>query len=337
MENKLPFRDELASKFRAETETISACLLVFCEITHSKAIQHMDSALLRWLDFRLRFVDPKPRPLVYSKSFPRRLYGEVGRALAVFEQYSLAGEDLNPFQGKGLTKHHDTSGIKSQNRTDLLWADWGIHHFHLVPRSGKMDSYYADRSEHLLFAVVFDNVIACLDIKSHEAMENRALLEAFVRSWPDEAERFRLKGAFPQHTAQFSEADIKKLRHAGIASTVTVDDAIYMPGGITCASTPTRVTLAYWQTARGADAIAHIAINEVIRDRGAWQEADLPHLSLALTPRGIGICDDRSNKCWQLPRAKGEWADHPVGRWHDLMLPEWIEGKVAEAVAKTRV
>jgi hypothetical protein len=333
MEDKPPFHDDLVSKFRTDTETIARSLIGFCGLTHSKAVQHLDAALLRWLDFRLRFVDPKPRPLVYSKSFPRRVSGEVRRWLAAFERRSLAGEDLNPMQGKGLTKHHDPSGIKRQNRTDLLWAEWGIHHFHLVPRSGMGDPYYAGRSRHLLFAVVFDNAIACLDIKPHDAMESRALVEAFVRSWPKEAERFHLKGLLPP-TSPFLEADIKKLRRAGISSSVTVDGAVYMPGGITGASTATKVTLTLQQVSRDVDAIAQVAIDEVIRDRGSWGEADLPHLSLALTPRGIGVCDDRSNKCWRLPRAKGAWAGHPAARWNDLMLPEWIEGKLGEAVAR---
>ncbi|MEW9570212.1 hypothetical protein ABQJ54_00450 [Rhodanobacter sp. Si-c] len=333
MEDKPPFRDELAIKFRADIETIAASLIRFCGLTHSMAIQHLDRALLRWLDFRLRFVDPKPRPLVYSRSFPKRLSGEVGRELGAFEQRSLAGEDLNPFQGKGLTKHHDTSGTKRQHRTDLLWAEWGIHHFHLAPPANGAGQYYSGRSKQLLFVVVFDNAIACLDIGTHGAMENRALVEAFVHSWPKEAERFRLKGVLPS-TSPFQEEDIKKLRVAGVSSYVVVDGAVYVPGGITTASTPTRVTLASNQVAMGVNAIAQIGISEVIRDRGDWGEVDLPHLSLALTPRGIGICDDRSNKCWRLPRATGKWTNHPVARWHDLMLPEWIEGKVAEAVAK---
>ncbi|MEW9623592.1 hypothetical protein [Rhodanobacter geophilus] len=333
MEDKPPFSDELTTKFRVDTEAIAKSLIEFCGLTHSRAIPHLDRTLLRWLDFRLRFVDPKPRPLVCSTVFPKNLSSEVGQALDEFERLSLAGEDLNPFQGKGLTRHHDTSGTKRQNRTDLLWAEWSIHHFHLALPTKRFDQYYSERSGQLLFAIVFDNAIACLDIGTHGAMEKRALVEAFVHSWPEAAERFRLNGILPS-TSPFPEEDVKKLRVAGVSSYVVVDGAVYVPGGITTASTPTRVTLASDQVTRGVDAIAQIAISEVIRDRGAWGESDLPHLRLALTPRGIGICDDRSNKCWRLPRAKGEWANHPVGHWHDLMLPEWIEEKVAEAVAK---
>lgn len=328
MTDKRSLDDELSAKFRADTETISKSLLDYCGLTHSKAVQGLDQGLLRWMDFRLRFVDPKPRPLVYSNEFPKHPADEVKRALWNFEQVSLAGGDLNPFQGKGLTMHHDTSGTKRQNRTDHLWADWNIHHFHLTPSSVDPAQYYSERSGCLLFAVVFDNAIACIDVKDHGAMENRSLIEVFVRNWPDVAERFRLKGLLPS-SSQFSEEDLKKLRVAGITSFVVVDGAVYAPGGITSASTSERVTMALNQVNRGTKTIAQLAIGEVIRDRGEFGAGDLPHLSLALTPRGLGVFDDRDNKCWPLPRAKGEWANHSGAHWHDLILPEWIETKIA--------
>lgn len=335
---KPPLANELAAQFRVDAETIAQSLLDWCGLTHSKSVQELDQAILRWLDFRLRFVDPKPRPLVYSNLLSKPLSDEVRQALADFEQISLAGGDLNPFQGKGLTMHHDTSGAKRQNRTDHLWAEWNIHHFHLAKPSQTPGQYYSERSRRpgrpcwLLFAVIFDNAIACIDITDHGkgAMENRSLIEAFIRDWPDAAEHFRLKGILPP-TSQLPAEDIKKSRVAGFSSFVMVDDKVYVPGGITRASTSERVTLALNQISRETNAIAQLAIGEVVRDRGEFGSADLSHLSLALTPRGLGIFDDRGNKCWPLPRAKGDWANHPAARWHDLMIPEWLEAKIAEA------
>jgi hypothetical protein len=265
---------------------------------------------------------------VYSKIFAKWRPRQIRRALRDFERRSLAGEDLNPFQGKGLTKHHDTSGSKRQNRTDLLWADWNIHHFHLGPLATGSGQYYAGRTSQLLFAVVFDNAIACIDVGDHGSMEDRSLIEAFVRSWPEAAERYRLKGLLPG-TSQFSATDIRQLRAGGITSPVVVDGAVYMPGGVTTASTPTNVASASIRIDMGIEALALIVIDQVTRDRGAWGEADLPHISLAMTPQGIGIYDDRSDKCWRLPRGAALLAGYPVGHWHDLMLPQWIEGKIA--------
>ena len=327
-EDKPPFSDELASNFWRDIETIAQSLVAFCELSHSKAVQNLDDALLRWLDFRLRFVDPKPRPLVYSTIFPKRPPREIRRALREFERLSLAGEDLNPFQGKGLTERHDTSGLKRQDRTDLLWADWNIHHFHLGPRTTGSGQYYVGRTSQLLFAVVFDNAIACIDVGDHGSMEDRSLIEAVVRSWPEAVDLCRFTYVLPGSSPS-SAKDIRRLRVGGILFPVVVDGAVYMPGGLTTASTPIRVTSASIGIDMGIEALALVAIAQVTRDRGEWGEADLPHISLALTPQGIGIYDDRSDKCWRLPRGSARLAGYPVGRWHDLMLPEWIEGKIA--------
>jgi hypothetical protein len=249
-----------------------------------------------------------------------------------FERASLAGNDLNPFQGKGLTMHHDTSGTKRQNRTDHLWAEWNIHHFHLAPLSDGSGQYYSERSGWLLFAVVFDNAIACVDVTDHGkgAMENRSLIETFIRNWPEAAERFRLKSILPP-SSQPSEEDIKKARVSGYSLPVVVDGAVYAPGGITNASTAEKVSLAGISMAHGTRAAAQLVMGEMEREGNELSESDLPHLSLALTPRGLGIFEDRTRKCWSLPRATGPWVNHAAARMHDLMLPEWIAVKVAEA------
>jgi hypothetical protein len=324
--------EELAARFRADIETISKTLADYCGLTHSKAVQELDLALLRWLDFRLRFVDPKPRPLVYSGAFPKQLPDDVKQALSDFERHSVAGDDLNPFQGKGLTVRHDTSGVKRQDRTDHLWAEWNIHHFHLAPLASSSGQYYSERSGWLLFAVIFDNAIACIDVTDHGkgAMENRSLIENFIRHWPEAAEPFRLGSVLPP-LSQPSEEDIKKARVGGYSLPVVVDGAVYAPGGITSASTAERVSLCGIHIGHGTRAAAQLVMGEMEREGSELSKADLPHLSVALTPRGLGIFDDRTRKCWSLPRQTGPWANHAAARMHDLILPEWIAAKIAEA------
>lgn len=332
MTDDRPIGEELAERFRADVEKISKSLADYCGPTHTKAVQGMDQALLRWLDFRLRFVDPKPRPLVYSAALPEQLPEDIKQALSDFERHSMVGDDLNPFQGKGLTMFHDASGVKHQNRTDHLWAEWNIYHFHLVPLESSSERYYSERSGWLLFAVVFDNAIACVDVTAHSngAMENRSLIENFIRNWPETAEPFRLKGVLPP-LSQPSEEDIKKARVAGYSLPVIVDGAIYALGGITGASTAERVSLAGIHIAHGTRATAQLAIGEMERERGELDKDELDHLSLVLTPRGLGIFDDRNRKCWPLPRPTGPWINHAAARMHDLILPEWIAEKIAEA------
>jgi len=71
MEDKPPFRDELAIKFRADIETIAASLIGFCGLTHSKAIHHLDRA-----------------PAVVG--FPASVCGSETSPVGVFKEFSEA-------------------------------------------------------------------------------------------------------------------------------------------------------------------------------------------------------------------------------------------------------
>lgn len=50
-------------------------------------------------------------------------------------------------------------------RTDLLWADWGIHHFHLTKSENLDENGFCKRSDFLLFAIVRNDCVYFLDVK----------------------------------------------------------------------------------------------------------------------------------------------------------------------------
>lgn len=106
------------------------------------------SPVVRWLDFTTRYVEPKNREIFYSKKFPKALNEEVERNLKKIEEIIKIGGDINPYQSKGLIIHNDTSGSKRQKRTDLLFADWGIHHIHISNPPANAE-YFSPRSEWL--------------------------------------------------------------------------------------------------------------------------------------------------------------------------------------------
>lgn len=330
--------DELGEKFIQDLEGIASTLIGYCGLSHSKEVEHLSECLLRWVDFRLRFVEPKPRRVFYSNRFPKKLPKGVRRALRAFERANLAGDDLNRFQGKGLTKYHDVSGAKRVKRTDHLWADWNIHHFHMAPLSLDRDAYYSDRSDWLLFAMVLGDEIAFIDVTDHGkgAMENQELFEIFVRSWPEAAESSRMKGLLPPkpNTRRTAE-EIKQLRTVGVSSHLVVDGAVYMPGagGITTASTSLRGTMARNDIIRGARHLAKLVLdptNPLIPEICA-SDAIGTDLCLSLTPKGIGIFRTNHDTCWLVPRAQGVWANSDAGRMSELMLPEWLGQKIEEA------
>lgn len=328
--------DELGRKFVQDLEGIASNLIGYCGLSHAKEVEHLSEALLRWVDFRLRFVEPKPRKVFYSNRFPKNLPKDVHRALRAFEKANLVGDDINRFQGKGLTQHHDVSRAKPAKRTDHLWADWNIHHFHLAALSPDPLAYYSDRSKWLLFAIVVGDDIAFIDVTGHEkgALENQELFEIFVRNWPSAAEKFRLKSILSPNTRR-NAAEIKQLRLAGISSHLVVDGAVYMPGagGITSASTALRGTIARDHIVEGAHELARLMLDptEPLIPQIQAPGASETELSLSLTPRGIGIFGRGLDTCWLVPRAQGVWEGSMAARMSEIMVPDWLRQKIHES------
>ena len=117
---------QVRNAFDKDIEEIAGKLVKAFGLMHAQTSStSLDEPLLRWLDFRFRYIEEKPRLIERSNQFPVQLPASVQAALSSMEQRILMGEDLNPYQSKTISKN-DTSGIKRQLRTDGLWADWGI-------------------------------------------------------------------------------------------------------------------------------------------------------------------------------------------------------------------
>lgn len=118
----------LEDKFVSDLDEIAEHLIRTLKIQYSAEIDHLSLPLLRWLDFRARYIDPRPRELLVADVFDRPMPEVVKQGLEQIIELARAGVDLNPFQSKTMVRFNDVSGEDQRKRTDLLWADWGIHH-----------------------------------------------------------------------------------------------------------------------------------------------------------------------------------------------------------------
>lgn len=182
--------DEVAEK------AIEAFELTYVKSAHS----NLHDPLLRWCDFALRYIVPQKRTIYKSDRFPVNISDDAKTGLQRIEDLFIAGGDVNPYQSKTLTLFNDTSGKKEKKRTDGLWADWDIHHLHLPLNPVNPSKKYSDRSEWILFLKVYDNAVLFIDVKHHDKdvepdlFSQRNLMQTFIRNWPEQAERYEMKG-----------------------------------------------------------------------------------------------------------------------------------------------
>jgi hypothetical protein len=145
--------DDLRIRFCNELDEICELFISSFGLSHSKEEANLSSPLFRWMDFRLRYIDPIPRKIIYSDKFSKKLPPHIQRALGGLEVKIRMGEDINPYQSKGIISN-DVSAKKKANRTDRLWADWKIHHLHLTENEPPIGEYFVPRSGWQLFAII---------------------------------------------------------------------------------------------------------------------------------------------------------------------------------------
>ncbi len=193
----------------------------------------LGSLLIRWLNWRDRFVPTHPR-LVHKSN---DLLGSPEASthateLASIENEIRAGNDLTPRLSTRVgTAYVPSSAQNALNRRadlDLLLSDWGIHHLHLVPAPA--------RSGPLLFVVFRPGDAYLLLIRDHTAWNDVSLIETIVRNWPNEG---LVMGPVTdvQLSNIFDDADRKALRQGGVTVPVEVDGQLYVPRGLTMCGT----------------------------------------------------------------------------------------------------
>lgn len=323
--------ESLTRVFRDNVDTLVSSLIVGYGLRFKQDVPHLSSPLMRWLDFRYRYIDPIPRPVVWSNQFPARraaLPNDVNAALEKITAMMIAGENLNRYQGRGLTLRNDSSGDNRVTRTDLLWADWGIHHLHLSNDPLPDDQFFSRPADYLLFCLIGGNVVAIIDVLRHpdkEGFSNPELMRTVASSWPDYMKRFRLNGVLAGEAR--TQAELHALRSAGVLSPYVIDGAAYLPpgGGITTASTPTQLTHGYDRIQATIRALASAVADPggSFRTRQISELRMPPDFSLAPTPRGLAVYESRTGHAFELPLARPCEKASDLGIFHDLVLPVW--------------
>ncbi len=282
------------------------------------------------MDYRLRYINPQPREVHKSSRFPiDGLPGDVQEALSFIETRFAIGADVNPYLSKG-TINNDVANPKRQNRTDGLWADWGIHHLHLTTEPLAEGQRFSKRCSWLLFVKVYDDAVAFIDVRDHNEellWTQYDLLTTFISSWPDQAEPFRITMMELEPREQTPET-LRMLRSAGVMVPIEHEGNFYFGpgGGITTAATSSKVSIACMEILADARRIAtwleipNNALRTMLRSRGV----ENPQFMIGCDDLGLILGETTTPEgYWQFTRSGGKDARTPMQALHDLFLPEW--------------
>lgn len=318
-----------------DLKQIAQELISLWKLEFQQEVEHLSDPLHRWLDFRMRYLDPKPRTVHYSRKFPIDLPTTVKLGLDGLVSKLNSGVDVNSYQSKRLTKFTDSSGKKRPKRTDLLWADWGILHLHItdMEQTPEQSEFYSHRKcsdgeSWLLFCLINGDEIGLIDVRHHEDKElfsDIDLLRTIKSSWPDYIEQFRFNGILAGK--ELTNDEIRQLRSNGLTYGITLDDEVYMPPGmgVTSASTPLKVTLLADRILTRLDYLAEL----ICLDDGPLQTElkklgiKEPKFSLRATPTGVVLYEEHSNRGFTFSKQEAlkHWDDSKI--LEEIFCPVW--------------
>ncbi|EIS3744844.1 hypothetical protein LO909_004440 [Aeromonas hydrophila] len=328
--------------FIKEVDEISKKAIDAFGLSYDKtASENLHDPLLRWCDFILRYIPNAKRHVYKSDKFPAFIPKEAEKGLKRIEELFIAGGDVNPYQSKTLTRFNDTSSKKKNKRTDMLWADWGIHHLHLPHNAVAPAEQYSERSEWILFLKVYNDAVLFIDVKNHsksiepELFSQQELIKTFIRSWPQETGFYEMKGVVGlARNEPLTDADIGTLRRNGVNVPIEINGKVYAPlgMGVTTAVTSTRVSSycnRIYHYARDLEKVVLDERNEFMKDLKELS-IDRPNFKIMMfDDGGLGIYEEKLNKAWKFPRTHPQIPNDLYCLFNNLLIPEWAGPVVA--------
>lgn len=311
-----------------EIERISSQFIASFGLVHKKETHTLKDSLTRWMDFRYRYIEISKRMVLYSKKFPKKLCPDAHKGLKILTDKINSGEDINPYLSKTVWMN-DTSSKKAKFRTDALWADFGITHFHLTDKPIESGEYFAPRSDWLLLCLAFSDTICYIDIKKHDEVNlytNPEILQVIADSFPSYMERFELKGITGLNIEDELDANaVSSLRKAAVNSCYTINGKVYRApgGGFVSAGLPLNVV---WQANKIHNTIISV-VDELLdqsTEMGSYlKKAGIlqPDVELVLYDGKMGLYEKKSKAMYKL-------TDGGTSSILDSFAPAWAINRV---------
>jgi hypothetical protein len=192
------------------------------------AALRIDEQAWRFMNWQSRLVHPHPRQVNKADGFDRLPtvldnQREVEELIANIAQ----GDDVTGYLSEDIKQGYclHPPGRKDGKDFDLLLNEWGIHHLHIDPASGKAG--FKKRSKELLYTIFGQGVAFILAVAPHGGWTSRQLIETTVKSWPNQG-LFVALNVLPGR--DWTEDEHKGLRKAGVTTAAVVNDKPWISG-----------------------------------------------------------------------------------------------------------
>ncbi len=221
----MDFSKKISGKFECDIQNIAK---LFIEYFDKRLNEKINDYVLNWIEYVIRLIPPKKREVHFSKDFWERAPKECCEQIRSLADKFKSGQDVNPYLSK--TVQNALQG----KRTDMLWTDWEICHFHLsenIPNG----SYFSKRSDYLLFAIIGDYFVCFLDARPHPKgaeIADPKLYKYICESWPELVNN--LEGISPDK--DWSKEEIHKFRQRGLNVCYSYNGQVKALGGLTTVS-----------------------------------------------------------------------------------------------------
>ncbi|WP_330110133.1 hypothetical protein [Methylophaga thalassica] len=324
-------KTQIRKQFIEDLDVIIESLISSSNLRYKPRKDSYIEPLIRWLDYVLRVVEPRPRNVYFSSRLSTLFRPEIQHPLELLIHLFEHGIDVNPYQSDKLKRFQDVYAKKKYHRTDLLWADWGIHHFHLTEEPIEPSRYFSKRSTWLAFCYVTYDTVFFIDVKKHDEnnlFTDKTLVEILFTEWPAVADLFELKGVLPSKEP-FSPEETMQLRYVGMPTPFSMNGKVYMgPGmGITTAGTSSKVSYYAGTINMSICKLAdYVSSEDNLYLQNAYKRGiSNPKFSIKLTPKGLGLYEEKQGICYLLPRREREgYCDTPLAEVHELVIPSWL-------------
>lgn len=186
-----------------------------------KSSNNSSTSLSRYYNFRLKFIEVKPRRVLISKeSVPNIFLSAHKNDIFILLEKIKKGFDINPYQSKQSfnTDYHD-----------MMFNDWGIHHLHLSHSKQKPNDYFNARTGQLLY-VKFDKDCAyVLNVQHHKdknPWSNTDIVRIIRNNWNHLLIQSEVGSG--DWSPNLTDEEIGVLRNKGYTFSINVDDKSYL-------------------------------------------------------------------------------------------------------------